>query len=425
MLRSSIYTLLTDQLDMDDDDTVTFSQWTHTDRTTIVARQESVSDFIDILCNQFDKLTSHHFTARSQAAYLSASKESLGEDTVLILLDFAENYSFIVQDSIQGFYWENRQATLHPCGVYYKKDGELSCMSLCVISDCMQHDTVTVHTFLQAILEHIKKELPQVCHVKYFSDGAASQYKNYKNFSNLCYHATDFGLSAEWHFFATSHGKSVCDGIGGTVKRLATRASLQQISTSHILTPEQLFSWAQSNISGIHVFFVPVSDVELNRAKLSARFELSKTIPGTRSHHSFIPVNSCELRISRISGENNSTIVRANDMAPEETATDFHGQQNLQPGQYVAAVYDNSWYLGNVVEVSTEQEDIFLDFMKPKGPAISFSWPRRKDQCWVPRDHILVTTVDLTTATGRQYKLSQEAEKTIFELFEFFLKRHS
>jgi hypothetical protein len=29
-----------------------------------------------------------------------------------------------------------------------------------------------------------------------------------------CYNE-DFGALAEWHFFATSHGKSACDGIGG------------------------------------------------------------------------------------------------------------------------------------------------------------------------------------------------------------------
>ena len=30
----------------------------------------------------------------------------------------------------------------------------------------------------------------------------------------------DFDLAAEWTFFATSHGKQPCYGIGGTVKRL-------------------------------------------------------------------------------------------------------------------------------------------------------------------------------------------------------------
>jgi hypothetical protein len=59
------------------------------------------------------------------------------------------------------------------------------------------------------------------CSIIYFSDGCAAQYKNRKNFLNLCNHDADFGLPAEWHFFATSHGKGPCDGVGGTVKRLA------------------------------------------------------------------------------------------------------------------------------------------------------------------------------------------------------------
>jgi hypothetical protein len=32
----------------------------------------------------------------------------------------------------------------------------------------------------------------------------------------------------EWHFFATSHGKSACDGVGGTLKWLVAKASLQR-----------------------------------------------------------------------------------------------------------------------------------------------------------------------------------------------------
>ncbi len=50
--------------------------------------------------------------------------------------------------------------------------------------------------------------------------------KNCKNFLNLCHHKEDFEIDAEWNFFSTSHGKGPCDGVGGTVKRLAAMASL-------------------------------------------------------------------------------------------------------------------------------------------------------------------------------------------------------
>jgi hypothetical protein len=59
----------------------------------------------------------HHYIAEAQAAYLTHSKENLTDDKIIIILDFAENYSFIVQDSVQGFYWDNQQASVHPFAV--------------------------------------------------------------------------------------------------------------------------------------------------------------------------------------------------------------------------------------------------------------------------------------------------------------------
>jgi hypothetical protein len=92
--------------------------------------------------------------------------------------------------------------------------------------------------------------------VLYFTDGAASQYKNYKNFANLIHHFEDFNLHAGWHFFATSHGKGPCDGIGGTIKRLARRKSLQSVNNSQedIQTPIAQFNFANPNIENIHFF---------------------------------------------------------------------------------------------------------------------------------------------------------------------------
>lgn len=50
-------------------------------------------------------------------------------------------------------------------------------------------------------------------------------------------------------FFATSHGKRACDGIGGMVKRLVTRASLQAPSENQIVTEEAMEVWVRLNIA--------------------------------------------------------------------------------------------------------------------------------------------------------------------------------
>ena len=68
---------------------------------------------------------------------------------------------------------------------------------------------------------------------------------------NLCRHKVDFGIAATWTFFATSHGKSPCDGIGGTVKRQTARASLQRPHSEQILDVASMLLFCKSNIPGL------------------------------------------------------------------------------------------------------------------------------------------------------------------------------
>jgi hypothetical protein len=56
----------------------------------------------------------------------------------------------------------------------------------------------------------------------------------------LTLHKEDLVVSDEWHFFATFHGKSACDSLGGTIRRLAARVSLQQPYIDQIMTPRQV-----------------------------------------------------------------------------------------------------------------------------------------------------------------------------------------
>ena len=46
------------------------------------------------------------------------------------------------------------------------------------------------------------------------------------------------------------------DGLGGTVKQLAARASLQRPYKHQIMTPRQLYEWASDNIPGIYIFCI-------------------------------------------------------------------------------------------------------------------------------------------------------------------------
>ena len=231
------------EIDDDDDEPIVYQQWETTDRCTMRTLVSSPMEYIDILCDAIDNLTSHSYIARCQSRYLITRKNCLDSSSCMVLLDFAENYQFHIQNEIQGFHWNQSQCTIHPVVIYYKMQDKLCTLSLCCISDDLNHDTVFVHELLRQVTTIVSSLSPQIKSIEYFSDGCAGQYKNYKNMLNLCLHQWDFKFSATWSFFATSHGKSPCDGVGGTVKRLATRASLQRPLSGQILSSQALFDF--------------------------------------------------------------------------------------------------------------------------------------------------------------------------------------
>ena len=133
------------------------------------------------------------------------------------------------------------------------------------------------------VLYPLSKKLPFVKKVVYFSYGAASQFKNYKAFINLCFHQQDHNLKAESHFLAASHGKSACDGVGGPVNQLITNASLKANHDNCILTPKQLYEWGAKNIKGIFFFYISSETVCENSLKydLDNHYSLAHTVDGT------------------------------------------------------------------------------------------------------------------------------------------------
>ena len=77
-----------------------------------------------------------------------------------------------------------------------------------IISDNLDHDVALVYKIYAEGLCYIKHHIgDRVKKVLYFSVGCAGQYKNCKNFINLCH------LECVWNFFATSHGKLAVMGL--------------------------------------------------------------------------------------------------------------------------------------------------------------------------------------------------------------------
>eukprot|EP00731_Ephydatia_muelleri_P038605 Em0825g2a len=89
----------------------------------------------------------------------------------------------------------------------------------------------------------------------------------------------DFGVTIEWHFFATSHGKSAGDGAGGTLKRLVTKASLQRPYENQVVNARQLYHFAVTKIKGMHFGFATLDEHDQEAKLLEAWLRMSRTVP--------------------------------------------------------------------------------------------------------------------------------------------------
>lgn len=130
--------------------------------------------------------------------------------------------------------------------------------------------------------------------------------------------------------------------MGGTVKRLASKASLRRPYTDQILTSFQLYSWYKENIQTCHFIYVKLEE-HVEEKILEERFSISQTIVGTQKKHCFIPQSTFQLKTKTFSASSDSIIdnvVKSEDYVPLE---DING--------FVACLYDNKWYVGCVLNL--------------------------------------------------------------------------
>ena len=124
---------------------MTYQVWQQTDRNTLKIEVADNDDFLEELCNKLQNLKHHAFYSKQQALFLKHLKISSKEGKFLILLDFAENDAFVIENAAQSFHWNNNQATIFTVVIYYKERNELRHVSMAIISDCLSHDTAAVY----------------------------------------------------------------------------------------------------------------------------------------------------------------------------------------------------------------------------------------------------------------------------------------
>ena len=213
---------------------ISFSEWQRVkcgdgkQRTKIVVCKLPADDFLQKVTRVVEDFRDHAGRVNTQYVELKKLKDSLPTTSLLLQMDFAENFSCSSGPrNVQSSYWNPQIVTLHPIMVYYRETVGGGA-SFCYMSSVPSHNTTMVVTILKSLL--LTELRPLLDHldinkVYYITDSPVSQYKFI--FYVVSCHQQIFGMPAVWHYFEKGHGKGPCDGIGGAVKRGAAQAAKQ------------------------------------------------------------------------------------------------------------------------------------------------------------------------------------------------------
>ena len=196
-------------------------------RMQIVPVEDRKDKVREILRKELLGFREHIRRVKTQYEQSRKLKEELPTEHAICHMDFAENYIYTFSEEIQSTYFDKGAVTLHPVVVYTRDPttNDIQHKSFVVVSDETSHNAAAVFAIMKDIVTEITAILPQCKMIHYMTDSLTSQYRNSKIFSVISNHDKIFpDIKASWLYFESGHGKSPCDGVGGTAKRLADMA---------------------------------------------------------------------------------------------------------------------------------------------------------------------------------------------------------
>ena len=267
----------------------------------IVSSNMTKSDFLKYMGVQIEEFRDHVSRVRQQYEACQNIKNNLPEDEVVVIMGFAENYTCKSVEEIQSAYWNRSAVTFHPVVIYFNDIvGDLQHKSIVIFSDELGHTSATVLKFTDHVIPEVRKCVPSVTKVQYFTDSPTSQYRNKTTFNMIANHQEIYGCNAIWNYYEAGHGKGPYDGLGGTTKRMAD--DVVNFGKATIQDGLEFFNWTQSSICSMNtVAFLYVASVECSEKSQELNMYGIKPVKGTMKIHAVIFKGNNQIGKSSIS----------------------------------------------------------------------------------------------------------------------------
>ncbi len=209
-------------------------------KLNLVYKKTSSPVFLEYLKPKLQAFVTHNFVARWEDKHFKKSMKSFPEDTVVSVVDFAENYKFESQNEVQSQHWFSYQISIlvqitfrhNPDFDPYDEDSRIITEYHFYISDDKQHDSEFVQYCFGLHWDHMQRNGYAPKQHWVWSDGCAAQFKSSRPWFFVArYPNMTGGCSMLWSFFGSGHGKGPHDGAGAVVKSFIRREQLKSHGT--------------------------------------------------------------------------------------------------------------------------------------------------------------------------------------------------
>jgi hypothetical protein len=241
----------------------------------------TVLQCVKVLKNKTLQYLCHVFIKRKQSTYFEYIKDNTGDSTVVCQVDYAENFTLQHQDQIQSAHWSKKQVSIFTAYTWMGgSDGQG--FSFGFVSNSTDHNKYSVITCLEILMNEITSIMPDVQEIIFFSDGAASQFKNRFILQHLTTMMDKTDINISWNYFSSSHRKGIVDSIGGTLKRLVWSEIL---AGARVTSAKDFVDVCHRKTKTIIVGLVQQVQFDTTRALLEKSFEKTVSVPNIRQQH--------------------------------------------------------------------------------------------------------------------------------------------
>ena len=299
--------------------------------------------FYELMYDMLDKFCVHHITKRHQADVYKREKEEINKQVnkVILHFDFSENYTCSYQEGAQSSYWNQKQVSIFTVACYKHQETKM----IAFVSDNTDHSKTTITCYLDLLF---KANVHPEHEVSLWSDGPSGQFKNRFMAEYLQHLKRKYKVKlVTWNFFATAHGKSSIDGVGGALKRKVWN----KVKSSQCEVQNALQFVKACEDSTVLVTLVTEDEISKYYTNIASELEKAPKINNIQLSHYWLSKDSGFV-VSKLSG----IICKTFDTIVQNSTASSQFNELYQTGTWVLLKHHYKEYPAVITELTSHDQ---------------------------------------------------------------------